>query len=129
MVAGDVGRERLVRLRENLRRAGVAIRVLCADLLSAPFPNQFVFPGGQACRNFDQLATACQQGWQSAVVASIETKKNKALEGKSVTEIAKISNKKPTDVVFDLLKEEGGSVPTVYFLMSEDDVRTALQIP
>lgn len=39
VVAGDVRRERLVRLIENTRRAGVAIRVLCADLLSAPFPN------------------------------------------------------------------------------------------
>ena len=39
VVAGDVRRERLVRLIENTRRAGVAIRVLCADLFSAPFPN------------------------------------------------------------------------------------------
>ena len=39
VVAGDVRRERLLRLSENLRRAGVAIRVLCADLLSAPFLN------------------------------------------------------------------------------------------
>src|SRR5262245_53078549 len=34
---------------------------------SRPFPNQFVFPTGQACRNFDQLAIACQQNWSSAV--------------------------------------------------------------
>lgn len=34
---------------------------------SAPFPNQFVFPNGQACRNFDQLATACQQYWPQAI--------------------------------------------------------------
>ena len=34
---------------------------------SAPFPSQFIFPGGQICRNFDQLATTCQQHWQSAV--------------------------------------------------------------
>ena len=46
-----------------------------------------------------------------------------------MAEIARISHKKPTDVVFDLLKEEGGSVPTVYFLMSEEDVRYALQVP
>ena len=69
------------------------------------------------------------KGWESAVVASIETEKNKGVEGKSVAEIARISHKKPTDVVFDLLKEEGGSVPTVYFLMSEEDVRYALQVP
>ncbi len=34
---------------------------------SAPFPNQFVFPNGQACRNFDQLAVACQQHWPQAI--------------------------------------------------------------
>lgn len=34
---------------------------------SAPFPNQFVFPNGMACRNFDQLAVACQQHWPAAL--------------------------------------------------------------
>lgn len=34
---------------------------------SHPFPSQFVFPTGQACRNFDQLAVACQQNWPAAV--------------------------------------------------------------
>src|ERR1700681_3653532 len=34
---------------------------------SAPFPSQFIFPGGQVCRNFDQLATACQENWKAAV--------------------------------------------------------------
>lgn len=34
---------------------------------SAPFPNQFIFPSGKMCRNFDQLATTCQQNWQEAV--------------------------------------------------------------
>lgn len=33
---------------------------------SAPFPSQFVFPSGQVCRNFDQLATTCQQNWKAA---------------------------------------------------------------
>jgi hypothetical protein len=32
-----------------------------------PFPSEFVFPSGQACRNFDQLAVACQQNWSCAV--------------------------------------------------------------
>src|SRR5271168_3651428 len=34
---------------------------------SAPFPNQFVFPNGMACRNFDQLAVTCQQHWSAAL--------------------------------------------------------------
>ncbi len=37
VVAGDVRRHRIARLAETTRRAGVAIRVLCADLLAAPF--------------------------------------------------------------------------------------------
>ena len=32
-----------------------------------PFPSPFVFPSGQTCQNFDQLALTCQQNWQSAV--------------------------------------------------------------
>lgn len=39
VVAADARRDRLGRLQETTRRAGVAIRVLCADLLSAPFPS------------------------------------------------------------------------------------------
>ncbi|MGE3803168.1 MAG: hypothetical protein AB7K24_00690 [Gemmataceae bacterium] len=31
-----------------------------------PFPTPFVFPTGKTCRNFDQLALACQENWQSA---------------------------------------------------------------
>src|SRR5437667_3706890 len=31
------------------------------------FPNQFVFPTGQTCQNFDQLALTCQQNWKAAV--------------------------------------------------------------
>jgi 16S rRNA (cytosine967-C5)-methyltransferase len=37
VVAGDAKRDRLGRLTDTTRRAGVAIQVLCADLLSAPF--------------------------------------------------------------------------------------------
>jgi hypothetical protein len=33
---------------------------------SQPFPHPFVFPSGQVCGNFDQLALACQQQWQAA---------------------------------------------------------------
>jgi len=31
------------------------------------FANQFVFPSGRVCRNFDQLAVACQENWAEAV--------------------------------------------------------------
>ena len=69
------------------------------------------------------------KGWESAVVASIKTEKNQKYEGKSVAEIATISGKKPTDAVFDLLLDEDDPIPTVYFLMDEADVRTAMRVP
>jgi N-acyl-D-aspartate/D-glutamate deacylase len=65
--------------------------------------------------------------WEGCLVASVTTEKNKRLEGKSVAEIAKLLGKSPTDATFDLLLDEGGSVPAVYFLMSEEDVRHAMQ--
>lgn len=34
---------------------------------AAPFPAPFVFPTGQSCQNFDQLALACQQNWSTAL--------------------------------------------------------------
>ncbi|MFN4259957.1 MAG: hypothetical protein ACK4RK_11745 [Gemmataceae bacterium] len=34
---------------------------------SQTFNNQFIFPNGQACRSFDQLALACQQNWSDAL--------------------------------------------------------------
>lgn len=37
VTAGDARRERLVRLADTTRRAGVAIRLVCADLEAAPF--------------------------------------------------------------------------------------------
>ncbi len=37
------------------------------DAGSALFPSPFVFPDGQSCRNFDQLALACQQHWRDAL--------------------------------------------------------------
>src|SRR4051812_1308041 len=32
-----------------------------------PFPSPFVFPSGQSCQNFDQLAMACQNNWKDAI--------------------------------------------------------------
>jgi hypothetical protein len=33
---------------------------------SQPFSSPFVFPSGRACRNFNELALACQEEWDSA---------------------------------------------------------------
>src|SRR5713101_5749606 len=33
---------------------------------SQPFPHQFVYPSGEVCGNFDQLAVACHENWAEA---------------------------------------------------------------
>ncbi len=68
-------------------------------------------------------------GWESMLVVSVKTEQNAELVGLRMNEVIGLRGGEPTDVLFDLLLEEGGSVPTVYFLMSEDDVRTALVHP
>jgi N-acyl-D-amino-acid deacylase len=68
-------------------------------------------------------------GWEGCLVASVRNPANKDYEGKSIAEISKTSRKKPAQVVFDLLLEEQGSVPAVYFLMSEEDVQAAMKTP
>jgi N-acyl-D-aspartate/D-glutamate deacylase len=67
--------------------------------------------------------------WDRCLIASVKEPQHKHYEGKSVAEIAEISGKEPTDVVFDLLLAEQGSVPAVYFLMKEEDVRYAMRVP
>ncbi|UCF36393.1 MAG: D-aminoacylase, partial [Acidobacteriota bacterium] len=67
--------------------------------------------------------------WGNCRVASVSSEANRRFEGKSVAEIAQMQGKSPTDAVFDLLLEEGGTVPAVYFLMSDEDVNYAMRVP
>ena len=69
------------------------------------------------------------EGWGGCRVGSVQRDENKKFEGKSVAEVAQLWGKSPVDAVFDLLLAEKGSVPAVYFLMSESDVRHAMQRP
>ena len=68
--------------------------------------------------------------WQSMLIVSVSTEKNRHLIGMTMDQVIAVSGgKEPTDVLYDLLLDEGGSVPTVYFLMTEEDVRTAMASP
>ena len=67
--------------------------------------------------------------WDNCQVASVKNEDNKRFEGKTVAQIAEMTGKRPADAVWDLLLEEGGSVPAVYFLMSEDDVKYLMAKP
>jgi N-acyl-D-amino-acid deacylase len=62
-------------------------------------------------------------GWDGITVSSVRSEANKKFEGKSVAEIARITNKDPADVVFDLLLEEHAGVTAVISRTSEASVR------
>ena len=57
--------------------------------------------------------------------------KNKALKkytGKTLAEVAKIRGTSPEETAMDLVIEDGSRVGTVYFLMSEENVKKQLQL-
>lgn len=58
--------------------------------------------------------------------------KNEALKkytGKTLSEMAKLRGKSPEETAMDLVVEDGSRVGTVYFLMSEDNVRKQVALP
>jgi N-acyl-D-amino-acid deacylase len=53
----------------------------------------------------------------------------KTLTGKTLAEIAKLRGKSPAQTAMDLVVEDGSRVGTIYFLMSEDNVRRETALP
>ena len=55
--------------------------------------------------------------------------KLKPLTGKTLAEIARIRGRSPEETAMDLVIEDGSRVGTVYFLMSEENVRKQIGLP
>jgi len=55
--------------------------------------------------------------------------KLKNLTGKTLAEVAKMRGTSPEDTAMDLVIEDGSRVSTVYFLMSEENVKTQIKLP
>ncbi|MBS4200937.1 D-aminoacylase [Bacillus sp. FJAT-49732] len=69
----------------------------------------------------------CSTGWNNVMISSVQTEKNRSLEGKNIAEISEMRGIHPVDCMLDLLLEENGNVSIVYFLMSDDDVRQVVK--
>ena len=67
--------------------------------------------------------------WDNIVLASARNPENKRFEGKNLNQIAKEWNKEPADAAFDLVMQGTGRVTAIYFMMSEQDIVTALKFP
>jgi len=68
-------------------------------------------------------------GWDGMLLVSLSNPKYKQFEGKRMNEVIAALGKPGIDALFELLENNNGSVPTVYFHHSEDDMRYALRQP
>lgn len=63
------------------------------------------------------------------LLASLSNPEYKRFEGKRMSQVIQELGGKPVEVLFELLENNGGSVPTVCFNHSEEDMRHALRQP
>ncbi|HEX9002771.1 MAG TPA: D-aminoacylase [Blastocatellia bacterium] len=68
-------------------------------------------------------------GWDGMLLVTFRNPKYKQFQGKRMGEVIKTMARPPLDVLFELLTENDGSVPTVYFHHAEEDMRYALKQP
>src|SRR6185436_4835282 len=67
--------------------------------------------------------------WEGMLLVSFRNPKYKRFEGKRMSEVITALGAQPLDVLFRLLADNGGSVPTVYFHHAEQDMQLALRQP
>lgn len=68
-------------------------------------------------------------GADKMILAGFKSEKLKPLTGKTLAEVAAMRGKSPEETAMDLVVEDGSRVGTIYFLMSEDNVRKQVQLP
>ena len=68
-------------------------------------------------------------GPEQILLVGFRNDKLKPLTGKTLAEVAKMRGKSPEETAMDLVIEDESRVGTVYFLMSEDNVRRQVSLP
>lgn len=68
-------------------------------------------------------------GADKMILTGFKNEKLKPLTGKTLAEVAAMRGKTPEETAMDLVIEDGSRVGTVYFLMSEDNVRKQVRLP
>lgn len=70
-----------------------------------------------------------EAGPEKMLLAGFKNEALKPLAGKTLADVAALRGTSPADTAIDLVIEDGGRVLTVYFLMSEDNVRKMTALP
>jgi N-acyl-D-amino-acid deacylase len=63
------------------------------------------------------------------LLASFRSEKLKPYTGKTLAEVAKLRGQDPVEAIMDLVLEDRSRIGTIYFLMSEDNVKKQIQQP
>ena len=63
------------------------------------------------------------------LLVAFKSEKLKPLNGKTLAEVAKMRGKDPIETIMDLISEDESRIGTVYYLMSEENVKKALAKP
>jgi dihydroorotase/N-acyl-D-amino-acid deacylase len=100
----------LERLRNKIMRAGIRLEIEA---------------GPKGWENFYALAG----GGQGVMIASVFNRKLLPLQGQRLSQIAATRQQNEIETLFDILVEDEGQTGAIYFLMNEEDVRTALRRP
>jgi N-acyl-D-amino-acid deacylase len=66
---------------------------------------------------------------ENVLLDGFKSEKLKPLTGKTLGEVAKMRHSTPEDTAMDLVIEDDSRVETVYFLMSEDNIRKQIVLP
>ncbi len=66
---------------------------------------------------------------EKILLVGFKSDKLKPLTGKTLAEVAKMRDKDPIDTIMDLIAEDESRIGTVYYLMSEENVKKELRKP
>jgi N-acyl-D-amino-acid deacylase len=66
---------------------------------------------------------------ERVILVEFRNEKLKPLTGKTLAEVAKLRNEDPVDTIMNLVLEDRSRVGTVYFMMSEENLRKQIALP
>ena len=69
------------------------------------------------------------ESYDDIILIGFKNDSLKHLTGKSLAEVAKMRNTSPVETAMDLVVQDGSRVGTVYFLMSEENVKKQIKLP
>jgi len=70
-----------------------------------------------------------EAGPENIMISAVANDKLRPLVGKRIADIAKERGQDPRDTIIDLLIEDNSRIGTIYFLMSEENVRKKIKLP